>query len=224
MDVNQREEYRIEMKKEMYKKHEELEYKEPRESYTKKQNFPEDNQGQFQDYEQEESTPNKPNYPDMESFCNTEKPDQNITTIKKTTDKENFYHQLSDIDNHQETAVEDTTPIRNRVVFNTKYHKNLPPPRQDQQNRSFQSGNQDQHRFHDQSNRSFQPGNQDRPRFQVPPPNMERDMIIKEINKMGINHKSNTQQDLHDQETSREAVEEMRKSFIAKEKANKEEI
>ena len=208
----------------MYKKHEELEYKEPRESYTKKQNFPEDNQGQFQDYEQEESTPNKPNYPDMESFCNTEKPDQNITSIKKTTDKENFYHQWSDIDNHQETAVEDTTPIRNRVVFNTKYHKNLPPPKQDQQNRSFQSGNQDQHRFHDQSNRSFQPGNQDRSKFKVPPPNMERDMIIKEINKMGINHKSNTQQDLHDQETSRKAVEEMRKSFIAKEKANKEEI
>ena len=224
IDVNQKEKYRIEMNKEMYKKHEELEYKEPRESYTKQQNFPEDNQGQFQDYEQEESTPNKPNYPDMESFCNTEKPDQNITNIKKTTDKEIFYHQWSDIDNHQETAVEDTTPIRNRVVFNTKYHKNLPPPRQDQQNRSFQSGNQDQHRFHDQPNRSFQPGNQDRPRFQVPPPNMERDMIIKEINKMGINHKSNTQQDLHDQETSRKAVEEMRKSFIAKEKANKEEI
>ena len=93
MDVNQREEYRKEMDKEMYKKHEELEYKEPKESYTKKQNFPEDNQGQFQDYEQEESTPNKPNFPSMESFCNTEKLDQNITSIKKTTDKENFYHQ-----------------------------------------------------------------------------------------------------------------------------------
>ena len=166
-----------------------MEYKKPRESYTKKQNFPEDNQGQFQDYEQEESTPNKPNFPSMENFCNTEEPDQNITSIKKTTDKENFYHQWSNIDNHQETIVEDTTPMKNtRVVFNTKYHKNLPPPRQDQQNRSlhsgnqeqhrfqeqpnrsFQSGYQDQHRFHDQPNRNFQPGNQDRPRFQVPPP------------------------------------------------------
>ena len=91
-----------------------------------------------------------------------------------------------------------------RVIFNTKFHKSLPPPRQDQQNRSlhsgnqeqhrfqeqpnrsFQSGYQDQHRFHDQPNRNFQAGNQERPRFQVPPPNMERDMIIKEINKMGI--------------------------------------
>ena len=41
---------------------------------------------------------------------------------------------------------------------------------------------------------------------------------------MGINNKSNTQQDLQDQKTSRKAVEEMRKSFIAKEKENKEEI
>ena len=90
MNVSQREDYRKEMDKEMYKKHEELEYKEPRESYTKQQNFSEDNQGQFQDYEQEESTPNKPNYPDMESFCNTEKPDQNITTIKSQQIKKIF--------------------------------------------------------------------------------------------------------------------------------------
>ena len=128
------------------------------------------------------------------------------------------------------------------MIFNTKFHKNLPTPRQDQQNRSlhsgnqeqhrfqeqpnrsFQSGYQDQHRFHDQPNRNFQAGNQERPRFQVPPPNMERDMIIKEINKMGINQRSTTQQDLYDQETNRKAVEEMRQSFIAKEKDNKEEI
>ena len=148
--------------------------REPKESYIKQHSFPEDNQGQFENWEQEGSTPNKSNFPSMESFCNTEKLDQNITSIKKTTDQENLYHQWGDIDNYQETVVEDTTPIRNRVVFNTKYHKNFTPQRQDQPNRSFQSGNQDQHRF------------------QVPPPNMEKDKIIKEINKMGINQRSNT--------------------------------
>ena len=220
-----------------------MEYKKPRGSYTEKQNFQADTQGQFQDYEKEESTPNKTNFPSMESFCNTEEPDKNITSIKKTTDQDNFYHQWSNIDNQHETIVEDTTPMKNtRMIFNTKFHKNLPTPRQDQQNRSLHSGNkeqvrfhdqqnrsfqtgyQDQHRFHNQLNRNSQPGNQDRTRFQVPPPNMERDMVIKEINKMGINQKSTTQQDLHDQETNSEAVEEMRQSFKEKEKANKEDI
>ena len=41
---------------------------------------------------------------------------------------------------------------------------------------------------------------------------------------MGINQKSTTQQDLHDQETNRKAVEEMRQSFKAKEQAIKEDI
>ena len=114
------------------------------------------------------------------------------------------------------------------MVFNTKYHKKLPTPRQDQQtrslnvgnkdqvrfheqqNRSLQTGYQDQQRFHDQTNRNPQHGNQERPRYQVPPPNMERDMVINEIHRMGINQKSTTQQDLNDQETNRRAVEEMR--------------
>ena len=142
----------------------------------------------------------------MESFCNTEKLDQNITNIKKTTDQENLYHQWGATDNYQETEFENTTPIRNRVVFNTKYHNNVLPQRQDQPNRSFQSENQDQQRF------------------QRPPPNMEKDKIIKEINKMGINQRSNTQQDLHEQETNRKAVEDMRESFKEREIANKEKL
>ena len=206
-DGNPWEEYRKKMDTEMFKKHEELEYREPAESDTKQHNFPEDNQGQFEDYEPEESTPNKPNYPSMESFYNKEsmKLDQNFTSIKKTRNQENLHHQWGDIDNYQETEVENTTPIRNRVVFNTKFHKNFPTQRQDQPNRSFQSENQDHQRF------------------QRPPPNMEKDKIIKEINKMGINQRSNTQQDLHEQETNRKAIEGIRESFMEKEQTKHNE-
>merc|ERR1712208_56721 len=104
-----------------------------------------------------------------------------------------------DTDNYPDTEVENTTPIRNRVVFNTKYHNKFLPQRQDQPNRSFQSENQDQQRF------------------QRPPQNMEKDKIIKEINKMGINQRSNNQQDLHEQETNRKAIEGIRESFMEKE-------
>ena len=79
-----------------------------------------------------------------------------------------------------------------RVIFNTKYQFQL--------------------------NKTPQHGNQDKPRFHVPPPNMQRDMVINEMHRMGIN-KSNTQQDVNDHETNRKAVEEMRQTFIAKEKA-----
>ena len=46
-------------------------------------------------------------------------------------------------------------------------------------------------------------------------------MVINEMHRMGINQKPTTQQDLSDQETNRRAVEEMRQTFIAKEKAIK---
>ena len=53
---------------------------------------------------------------------------------------------------------------------------------------------------------------------------MEKDKIIKEINKMGINQRSNTQQDLHEQETNRKAIEGIRESFMEKEQTNKEKL
>ena len=53
---------------------------------------------------------------------------------------------------------------------------------------------------------------------------MEKDKIIKEINKMGINQRSNNQQDLHEQETNRKAIEGIRESFMEKEQTNKERL
>ena len=53
---------------------------------------------------------------------------------------------------------------------------------------------------------------------------MQRDMVIYEMQRMGINQKSTTQQDLDNQQKDRKAVEEMRQSFIAKEKAIMEGI
>jgi len=93
-----------------------------------------------------------------------------------------------------------------------------------QQNRSLQTRYQDQQSFNDQTNRNPQHGNQEKPRYNVPPPNMEKDMVIKEMHRIGINQKPTTQQDQTDQETNRRAVEEMRQSYKAKEKAFKEEM
>ena len=53
---------------------------------------------------------------------------------------------------------------------------------------------------------------------------MEKDKIIKEINKMGINQRPNTQQDLHEHETNRKAIEGIRESFMEKEQTNKEKL
>ena len=207
MSLSQKEDYRKEMNKEMYKKHEEMEYKQPIEPYEERQTYQEDSQGQFQNYKQQESTPNKPDIPGMEFFCNEEELDRNMTNIRKPTDIEDINHQWNDEDSLQQTINEDTTQKQNtRVIFNTKYHKNMPIPRQDHLNRAPQHGNQDKHRF------------------QVPPHNMQRDMVIYEMQRMGINQKSTTQQDLDDQQTNRKAIEEMRQSFIAKEKAIKEGI
>ena len=128
------------------------------------------------------------------------------------------------------------------MVYNSKFQKNLPTTRKDQQTRSLNVGNTDQVRFNEQQSRSLQTryqdeksfqdhtnriplhGNQEKPRYNVPPPNMEKNMIIKEMQKIGINQKQTTQQDQTDQETNRRAVEEMRQSYKAREKTLKEEI
>ena len=110
------------------------------------------------------------------------------------------------------------------MVYNSKFQQNLPTTRKDQQTRSLNVGNTDQVRFNEQQSRSLQTryqdeqsfqdhtnriplhGNQEKPRYNVPPPNMEKNMIIKEMQKIGINQKQTTQQDQTDQETNRRAV------------------
>ena len=42
------------------------------EPYTEKQTYKEGTQRQFKNYEQQESTPNKTNFQNMENFCNEE--------------------------------------------------------------------------------------------------------------------------------------------------------
>ena len=158
---------------------------------------------------------------------------ENITRIKGPTEAQNVYHKWN----------KDATQQKNtRTVYNTKYKKNLPSSVQDQQTRSLnvenknqdryneqkssslQTEHQEQFRFHEQTERSPQARNQERPRYNVPPPNIERNMIINEMNKMGITQKPNTQQDPSEIETNIRAVEQMRQTFRENEKAIKEEI
>ena len=93
-----------------------------------------------------------------------------------------------------------------------------------QKSSSLQTEHQEQFRFHEQAQRNQQASNQQRPRYNVPPPNIERNMIINEMNKMGITQKPNTQQDPSEIETNIRAVEQMRQTFRENEKIIKEEI
>ena len=204
------------------------------ENYIKNmEKYMEDTQRQLKTYEQQESTPNKPNFPNMENFCNEQELDINITRIKEPTEAQNDYVKWNrDATQHKNT----------RTVYNTKYKNNQPSSIQHQQTRSLnvenknqdrynqqkssslQTEHQEQFRFHEQAERNPQARNQQRPRYNVPPPNIERNMIINEMNKMGIAQKPNSQQDTSEMETNKIAVEQMRQTFRENEKIIKEEI
>ena len=81
IDMSQEEDY-IEKDKEEYKRHEQME------PYTERQTYKEGTQRQFKNYGQQESTPNKTNFPNMENSCNEEELDINLTRIEKPTETE----------------------------------------------------------------------------------------------------------------------------------------
>ena len=189
--MNQREDYRREKNKEMYNKHDSMEYKQQMDSYEERQNYQDEDQWQIQKYKQQESTPNKQDFPGMEDFCNKEELETNMTSIRQPTNVENI-SQWNEEDSLQQTINEyNAQKKKTRMVYNSKFQQNLPTTRKDQQTRSLNVGNtdqvrfneqqnrsrqtryQDQQRFHGQTNRDPQHGKQEKPRYHVPPPNME---------------------------------------------------
>ena len=129
----------------------------------------------------------------MENFFKEEELDKNLTRIKKPTETEHTYQEWN----------ENATQRNNtRTVFNTKFQKNMPTPRQEKQTKSLIVGNKDQVRFNEPKNRSLQTGHlehfrfheqtegnsqdviQDRSRYNVPPPNLARTMVIGEMHRM----------------------------------------
>ena len=212
---------------EEYKRHEQME------PYTVNQTYKEDTQRQFKTYEQQESTPNKTNFPNMENFCNEEELDINITRIKGPTEAQNDYDKWNKDVTQQKTQEQYTTQNTKKNQPSSVQHQqtrslNVENKNQDiynqQKSSSLQTEHQEQFRFHEQAERNPQARNQQRPRYNVPPPNIERNMIINEMNKMGITQKPNTQQDPSEIETNIRAVEQMRQTFRENEKIIKEEI
>ena len=116
----------------------------------------------------------------------------------------------------------------------------MPTPKQERQTKSLNVGNKDQVRFNEPKSRSLQTGHlehfrfheqgegisqdviQDRLRYNVPPPNISRNMVISEMNRMGINKKVTTEPE--QEQEARRALEEMRKTFLENERTIREEV
>ena len=98
-------------------------------------------------------------------------------------------------ENNLETRNENTNQFKNRVIHNSRYQKQ------------------------NQTQRPSNPGrNHTDERFQRPPPNLEVDNIIGQLNKVGFNQNNRTQEKLHEEQTNRKAMKDMQEAYIEKEK------
>ena len=130
------------------------------------------------------------------------------TNFMKTTDQDNLSqaHQWKNTESYPETETEEMNQVRDRVIHNSRYHKKFQPQRPNEPSRGYTAENQGQQKF------------------QRPPPNMEKTSIIEELNKVGFNQSYKTQEQLHEQETNRKAMKDIRESYMEKEQTNKEKL
>ena len=93
-------------------------------------------------------------------------------------------------ENYPETETENINQVKNRVIHNSRYHKKYQPQRPSDPSRDYTAE-----------------------KFQRPPPNMEKDNIIEQLNKVGFNQSYKTQEQLHEQETNRTNKEKLEAAY-----------